>query len=326
MRFSLILVGVCACVASVACQRPNERSLIGVHRDHPVEDPPKPTKPAAPVVPRDVVMQGELPFHGFRDKDDVQLSPVDFFDELADADVICVGEDHTSPNDHWAELKVLHSLVERTAMNGKELALGLEMVDRGKQSVLDRFGRYELDEDEFLKESEWSERWGYDFSYYRPQIELMQHKELGLLALNLPKEISKKLAHGGVDSLSQSERALLPEDIDLGNAEHRAWFDSVMKSHPPEAGDRDNVYLAQVAWDESMADNAVRWLKRRIPGRQLVILAGSGHCRAEAIPNRIERRLRANVRSVRPLVLGDDQKPGAELDGYDYAFVMQKDG
>jgi uncharacterized iron-regulated protein len=96
-----------------------------------------------------------------------------------------------------------------------------------------------------------------------------------------------------------------------------------MKSHPSPAGDRDNVYLAQVAWDETMAENAARWLKRRIPGRQLVILAGSGHCRADGIPNRIERRLHAKVRSVRPLVLGENDKP--ELDGYDYALVMQKE-
>jgi uncharacterized iron-regulated protein len=323
VRLAVLFVGVCAAIASVACQRPHQREVIGVHRDHPEEEPPKP-KTTARVVPRDVVMQGELPFHGFRDKDATQLSPVDFFDELADADVICVGEDHANPHAHWAELKVLHSLVERTAMNGKELALGLEMVDRGKQSVLDRFGRYELDEDEFLKESEWSERWGYDFSYYRPQIELMQHKELGILALNLPKEISKKLARGGVASLLPGERAQLPRDIDLTDDEHRAWFDSVMKSHPP-AGDPDKVYLAQVAWDEAMAENAARWLKRRIPGRQLVIFAGSGHCRADAIPNRIGRRLQANVRSVRPLVLGENDEPGTELDGYDYALVMQKE-
>lgn len=325
MRHALFVV-LSACLAQSACQRTNERSaLAGVHHDHPEEVPAKPPADTRPAVPADVVFRGELPFQGFRDRDETRLAPVDFFDELSEADVICVGEDHENPHDHWAELKVLHALFERTSMNGKELALGLEMVDRSRQSVLDRFAKSELDEDEFLKESQWSERWGYDFAYYRPQVELMQDHDLTLLALNLPKEVSHKLAHGGVDSLSDSERALLPDDIDTTDVDHRAWFDAVMKSHPPPPSDRDNVYLAQVAWDETMADNAARWIKRRVPGRQLVIFAGSGHCRADGIPNRIARRVRANVRSVRPLVMNENERPGSNLDGYDYAFLMIKD-
>lgn len=306
-----------------------------MHRDHPEAPPDKPPADTRPDVPADIVFRGELPFHGFRDKDETRLAPVDFFDELSEADVICVGEEHENPHDHWAELKILHSLFERTSMNGKELALGLEMVDRSHQSVLNRFAKSELDEDEFLRESQWSERWGYDFAYYRPQVELIQDHDLTLLGLNLPKEVSQKLARGGVDSLSDRERALLPDDIDVSDLDHRAWFDSVMKSHPPPPSDRDdpgksptgdNVYLAQVAWDETMAENAARWVKGRIPGRQLVIFAGSGHCRADAIPSRILRRVRANVRSVRPLVMNENERPGSNLDGYDYAFLMLKDG
>jgi uncharacterized iron-regulated protein len=318
------LLVVCAALALAACQRPGDRGY-GIHRDLREEQPAKPPEDPGSNVPDDVVMRGELPFHGFRGQDSTRLAPVDFFDELADADVICIGEDHASPHDHFAELKVLHSLFERTGMNGKELAVGLEMVDRTHQPALDRWVRGEVDEDQFLKESEWSERWGYDFSYYRPQFELVQRHQLGLVGLNLPKEISKKLAKGGMDALTDAERRVVPEELDLADDVHRAWFDAVMKSHP-HAGDRDNVYLAQVAWDETMADNAVRWVKGRIPGRQLVIFAGSGHCRADGIPNRIERRIRAQVRSVRPLVVGEDENPGEKLEGYDYGFLMFKDG
>jgi uncharacterized iron-regulated protein len=313
-----------ACL-TLGCQRGNPRDArIGAPHNFPEPPAPKNEAPGSNV-PADVVERGALPFHGFREKDDTALSARDFLDELSEADVICIGENHGNPHDHWAELQILHGLFERTTMNGKDLAVGLEMVDRSRQPILERYRTDEIEEPAFLKEVEWSERWGFDFSYYRPQLVLAKEHQLGMLGLNLPRELSQKLARGGLESLNEKERARLPGDMDLYDEDHRAWFDQAMKGHPPPITDHDNLYLAQVAWDETMAETAARWLRKKVPGRQLVILAGSGHCRTDAIPARLTRRVSAKVFNVKPMIVAEKESPCEKIDGYAYALVMSRE-
>ncbi len=312
-----------ALLLPLSCQHASDRGpLVGAHQDGVVEEEPPPPPHHHSSVPRDVVERAELPYHGFRSSDDTPLGPRDFLDELATADVVCIGEEHENPHDHFAELQVLAALLERTKMNGKELALGVEMVDRSRQPILERYRQGEIDEPELLEASEWEERWGYDFSFYRPMFEHARAHHLPLLGLNLPHEIASKVARSGISSLSDSEAKQIPTEIDLHNRDHRAWFREATRHHPPPTSDRDNLYTAQVLWDETMAETSARWLKGHIPGRQLVILAGNGHCRQDAIPDRLTRRLTAKLVTVRPMILDDDESPCEELDGYDYAFVM----
>ena len=72
----------------------------------------------------------------------------------------------------------------------------------------------------------------------------------------------------------------------MDDERHRARFDDLMKDHPDTGGSLDNLYAAQVLWDETMANTAANWLRERYPARQLVILAGSAHCDRSAIPSR----------------------------------------
>jgi uncharacterized iron-regulated protein len=315
-----------ALVLPLSCQPASGRGpLVGVHQNGAAPEEPPPSPHHHSSVPRDVVERAELPYHGFRASDDTELAPRDFFDELAAADVVCVGEEHENPHDHYAELQVLAALLDRTKMNGKQLALGVEMVDRTRQPILERYRQGEIDEPALLAQSEWQERWGYDFSFYRPMFEHAKAHGLPLLGLNIPQEITSKVARKGLKSLSESEEKELPADIDLHDAEHRAWFREATQHHPPPTSDRDNLYTAQVLWDETMAETGARWLKGHVPGRQLVILAGNGHCRLDAIPGRLTRRIPAKVVSVRPMIVEEDESPCDELDGYGYAFVMTHD-
>jgi uncharacterized iron-regulated protein len=119
-------------------------------------------------------------------------------------------------------------------------------------------------------------------------------------------------------------RRWLPE-LDLDDQAHHAWFDQQMQNHPQTRAKSEHRYTAQVVWDESMAEASARWIAFRHPVRQLVILAGAGHCMASAIPKRLRRRApTARVISVMPVVSdsGDPAKVRAEAKGYDYAFVM----
>ncbi|MEJ7597485.1 MAG: ChaN family lipoprotein [Kofleriaceae bacterium] len=127
------------------------------------------------------------------------------------------------------------------------------------------------------------------------------------------------------------DKAKLPE-LDLANPAHKAWWDELMGSmggaaghstkpedsphaeqSPPKEPDKDkphdkvqmptadNIYAAQVLWDETMADGGAKWLAAN-PTGHLVVLAGNGHCHDSAIVGRLKRRGIADVVSLRAVV------------------------
>lgn len=287
-------------------------------------DSPEPKQPPPPEpVPDDVVERAALPFYTVRAANEVSLDQHEFFDELATNDVVCVAEHHDNPHHHWAQLFVIQELARRSKTSGRELGVGFEMFEARVQETLTRYAAGKLDADALLEGTDYASRWGYPFQYYEPQIVHAVDQGSALVALNASREQVKSVAHGGFSALSERELRLLG-GYDLENAEHRAQFDKLMAGHP-KMGSLDQMYAAQVLWDESMAQNAASWLSERFPARQLVILAGTAHCHRSAIPSRLQRRLAAKVVSVEPLVLSEDTESAdltSQLAGYDYGFVM----
>ena len=276
-------------------------------------------------VPPDVVARSALPFRALRTQRSELLATVEFFDELAEQDAICIGEQHDNPHHHFAQLYVVQELAQRAAATGRELGLGMEMFQTPFQAQLDAFALGKIEQSELIEQSEYPERWGYPFAFYAPQIEHVVDRGGSLVALNAPRERVKRVAREGFQALSPREERLLG-GYDLYDEAHRAQFDALMKDHPHGAGSIDQLYAAQVLWDESMAQAASDWLGERQPARQLVILAGAAHCHESAIPSRLERRLKADVVSVKPVVLESASAPPEmlleHLEGYDYGFFM----
>jgi uncharacterized iron-regulated protein len=195
--------------------------------------------------------------------------------------------------------------------------LGFEMFQAPYGAALYAYGTGHLDDAGLRKRTHYDERWGYPYAYYRPLLALGRAYGLPLKALNASRELSHSVAETGVSQLSPRLRRQLPE-LDLDDPEHRARFDQMMADHPHGKGmDMDNFYAAQVVWDETMALNAANWLSQRAPLRQLVIVAGSAHCRRSAIPARIERRQPFHVASVRL-----SAESSADSEGFDYTLVF----
>lgn len=118
----------------------------------------------------------------------------------------------------------------------------------------------------------------------------------------------------------------VPELV-LDDARHLAWWNAIMASMEGhghgghgddlgaggagELGDAtkpaapDPIYTVQVIWDETMADGAARWLGGD-PTRQVIILAGNGHCHDSAVVGRLRRRGVTTAISVRPVIDADD--------------------
>jgi uncharacterized iron-regulated protein len=263
-----------------------------------------------PAVPADAVARAAGRFVGRRVGSGELLSPEGLLGALSEADLICVGETHGDARSHYLELGVLAALLEAAEMTGRQVGVGLEMVSRERQPALDGYSTFELDERELLTEVRWDTSWGWDFAYYRPQLELARHRGTPLVALNAPKALTRSVARGGVDALSEAQRKQLPE-LDVSNQGHRRWFQRAMRKHPH--GHPEHLYAAQVVWDETMADGAARWLGGQLPGRQLIVFAGAGHCRNDGIPGRVLRRLPARVTSIR-VAKADEQVAADEVD------------
>lgn len=221
-------------------------------------------------------------------------------DDLAGARAVYVGEQHDRPHDHRVQRDVFAALVARD----RAWALGLEMVQRPFQPTLERWTAGEIDEAALRQGVEWEERWGFDFAPYRPLFELARDRGLRVVALNAPRELTREVARGGLDGLSDSQRAALPE-LDLEVAAHRALVAEALEGHDGMTEERlQRFYEAQVVWDETMAEAVASEVAA---GRRIVVLAGGMHVvRGLGIPSRAARRGAAPFRIVLPAVAGDE--------------------
>jgi uncharacterized iron-regulated protein len=273
-------------------------------------------------LPRDIVAQSALPLHGLAAG--TVLSETELWDRLAQTPAVCLGETHDIPAHHFAQTRAIAELAKRAGAADATLAVGFEMFQRQFQDVLSAFVAGQIDEDRLLAGSEFASRWGYDFSLYRPMLE--QARDLGLpaLALNMRAEITQKIGRTGLDSLTESERAELPELV-LDDAEHRAFIFGlfgVLPEHAAESG-LEGVYAAQTTWDETMADSAARWLNDTGAGARIAILAGTAHCHESAIPRRLTRRTRLAATSAAIVLQSVLDAPDFSADGYDVLIVLE---
>jgi uncharacterized iron-regulated protein len=288
--------------------------------------------PEGPAVPRGIEGAG-LPYQVLDARTGHDLAEAAFWARLATARAVCVGEEHRNPHHHWFQLQV----VQHLAKAWPRAALGMEMFQRPFQGVLDDYAARRIDDAALRSRSGWEDRWGFDFGFYRPIIAAAVDAHEALLALNAAKELTKKVAHKGLEGLTPDERAQLPQ-LELHDATHRAWFDALMddmggsaahggKSDASDSDDKpsaDRIYTVQVIWDETMAETSARWLAAHPDGR-LVILAGTGHCHDSAIVGRLKRRGIKDAVSVRA-VIDDGQGGVAEALAKpinDYLVVLQ---
>ncbi len=283
-----------------------------------------------------------LPYQVLDARTGRQVDIAAFWGQLGQARAVCIGEDHSNPHHHWAQLEVVRQLAQRKPAN-QRLALGLEMVQRPFQGVLDDYAAKRIDAGALRTRTGWEDRWTYDYGFYGPTIDAAVAAGGQLLALNAARELTKKVSRKGLAALTPEERAQIP-DLKLDDATHRAWFDALMESMggasahsrkpdaeaapenpheppPPPMPSADQIYSVQVIWDETMADGANRWLTAN-PTGHVIILAGNGHCHDSAIVNRLKRRGVRQVVSIRPVLDVDASEVLAQPIN-DFAFVLQ---
>ncbi len=215
--------------------------------------------------------------------------------DIADRQVVFVGETHDRYEDHLNQLAVIEGLHRK----GKDLAIGMEFFQQPFQSALDAFIAGEIDEAELLRRTEYFDRWRFDYRLYRPILRYAREHKIPVIALNLESELTSKVGKEGIDALSPEERARIPVEIDRDDPAYRERVKAVFDMHPMgRRQDFEHFLEVQLLWDEGMADQAARYLTEH-PHKTLVVLAGAGHVEyGQGIPKRVLRRVQVPAASI----------------------------
>ncbi|MBK5932156.1 ChaN family lipoprotein [Halochromatium salexigens] len=226
----------------------------------------------------------------------------DLIEQLADDRVVFIGETHDRYEDHLNQLAIIRGLHER----GHPIAIGMESFQQPFQDQLDAYIAGDLSETQLLRETEYFERWRFDYRLYRPILRYAREQGIALIALNLPREITDQVGDGGIASLTAEETALIPTEIDREDTAYLAHLKRIFELHPKgDDASFEHFLEVQLLWDEGMAERAVRWLRDN-PESQLIVLAGTGHVEyGRGIPKRVERRLPVSM----SVVMSGRQRP-----------------
>lgn len=250
-----------------------------------------------------------------------KLTEEQLLDLLAAHQYVVVGEHHDDAWHHEIQARVLRGVAERV----DEVALGMEMFQRPFQGPLDAYVAGELDEAQMLEQAEWNERWGFGTDMYRPLWRFAREHSAPLIALNAPRELSRKISEVGLDGLKDAERADIPE-LNLDDEAHRKYVRRAFEQHDMEMSDErfERFYTAQVLWDETMANTAVEFVHANPQIDTMLIVAGGAHAhRGFGIPPRIERRTDADAVTLQPVTDAQSTTMEQVTEAADYVWIKR---
>ena len=188
--------------------------------------------------------------------------------DLADRDVVFLGEEHDNTAGHQMQLQIVRALHKKRP----DLVVSMEMFERDVQGILGDYLRGRIDEDAFLKHSR---PWGNYKKHYRAVVEYAKANGLDVIAANAPRRSARKVAQGGGDLTAYVART-------TSAVKDQYWelFKDAMKEHPGEITEKGltRMYEAQCMKDDTMAESIADYLQGRPHRQPLVVhLCGKFH-------------------------------------------------
>ena len=224
--------------------------------------------------------------------------------QLATKRVVFIGEAHDRYDNHLNQLELIRRLHDLDP----NLTIGVEYFQQPFQTQVDRYIAGQISEMEFLRDTQYFERWGYDYRLYAPIFRYAREQHIPVRALNVPGELPMEVAKVGIAALPEKDRRYLPHEIQPADAAYRRrLFEAFQEHRDKTPGAFDRFVEAQLVWDEGMAESAAAYLSAN-GGRRMVILAGAGHLEfGSGIPSRLQRRTSAMYAIV--LSSGEEIEP-----------------
>jgi uncharacterized iron-regulated protein len=252
----------------------------------------------------------------FRLRDGKTISFERMISDLKKADLVFVGETHDDELHHGIQLQIIRAL----AKSGIPLAAGFEMFTAESQNDLNKWEAGTLPLDRFLRI--YYRNWGYPWPLYRDIFLYVKDNKIPAIGLNLPPEIPQKVASSGFSSLTKEEREKLPPETGcVVDEQYMKFIRRAYAMHGHEG--KRFVYFceAQLLWDETMARNLVKFVKKN-PGRSVVVLTGNGHAWKRGIPEEISGlSSKISYRVVLPYIGGYIDPKNISIEDADYIVL-----
>ncbi len=247
---------------------------------------PAATTPAKPAATADAC----VPVGAWRvpgEKGPADASTGDIVTRAIAAGAVLLGETHDSAEHHRWQLQTLTALHARHP----DLVIALEMFPRRAQGALDRWVAGELDEQAFLRESEWREVWGHDPGLYLPIFHFARMNRIPLVAVNVSRSVTRAVSEKGLAGVSRTEREGVGDPVPAPPAYEDMLFDSWGAHLPTDAAhgslardertDRKQPEFrrfleSQLVWDRAIAEGMAEAASRH-PGAVVVGLMGTAH-------------------------------------------------
>jgi hypothetical protein len=206
--------------------------------------------------------------------------------DLAERDVLLLGEIHDSEAHHIWQLQVI------AAMHGLRgnIVIGMEMLPRSVQPILDKWVANELTPEAFLQLSNWYDYWQFDADLYMPILQFARINRIPVMAINVDRSLVVSVREQGWAAIEPSKRSGItdPAPVSSGYLDLLAATFGLHSAHGsgesknPSAGEvkTDPRFLrfveGQSLWDRAFAQGlAEAWQRDR---DALVIgIMGSGH-------------------------------------------------
>ncbi len=204
------------------------------------------------------------------------LTTEKFLPKIYNENMILLGEHHENAEHHKWQLALLKSLYK----NNPRLVIGLEMFPRRMQPLLDQWISKKINQDEFIKKSEWDDIWSFDFDYYLPLLSFARDKQIPLVAINVDRALLKMTGKHGWDNIPKQHRLGISDPAKPAKAYVKQLAVSFSGHYSDPSRITKTAFLRfvqqQLLWDRAMAE-ALASAKQANPHKQIVGIVGSWH-------------------------------------------------
>lgn len=211
--------------------------------------------------------------------------------------VVLLGENHDNADHHRWQLHTMAALHSYQP----NIVIGMEMLPRRSQPVLDRWVAGELSPAAFLEAVEWDTVWGFDSALYLPLFHFARLHRIPMVALNVDRALISEVARKGWAGVPEEARQGISTPAPASEPYRRSLARVHLLKHQMREGERgqrpeamaeavpeedfenamreqafQHFVEAQLTWDRAMAEVLAREARRS--ERPLVIgLIGLGH-------------------------------------------------
>jgi len=243
------------------------------------------------------------------------LSASDWLKELANYEIVYLGEEHHNQYHIKAAIQILDQL----RSDGVQPVIGMEMFGwDGQPALNDYLSNIQPSRSAFLDQVRWTQNWGGAFEDYEPLVTFARDHGVSLLAMNPPRPLIRRIVKVGLAKVREepewTQWGMHQEDI-VDDPTYRARIADQLQRCHGGGGHEDHfrtMYEASMVRDEGMAKTlaaALNDVRRDTHKSRTVIVSytGGGHIQYTLpVPKRVARRVASPVKQTTVYMMSFD--------------------